>query len=74
MYRPGPEVQVTFEVRMLNANEQTRKAVEASRAKLVGDTVKTSPTARGIPQSEKMRSKTSPPSHVLSGSIWKQAF
>lgn len=39
MYRPGPEVQVTFEDRMLNANEQTRKAVASSRAKLVGDIV-----------------------------------
>ena len=39
MYRESGNVQVTFNDRMLFANEQAKKAVDGSRAKLVGDIV-----------------------------------
>lgn len=39
MFRQALDVQMTFDDRMLTANAQTRKAVDTSRAKLVGDII-----------------------------------
>ncbi|MBQ8665497.1 MAG: transposase, partial [Lachnospiraceae bacterium] len=37
MFRQSQDLQMTLDDRMLNANKQTRKAVESSKAKTVGD-------------------------------------
>ena len=39
MFRESQDVQITLDDRMLYANDQTRKAVGLSRAKLVGDII-----------------------------------
>ena len=39
MFRQSLDYQMTLDDRMLTANLQTRKAVEASRAKMVGDVI-----------------------------------
>ena len=39
MFRESGDVQISFNDRMLFANEQTQKAVDGSRAKLVGDII-----------------------------------
>jgi len=39
MFRTGQDVQITLNDRMLIANDQTKKAVATSRAKLVGDII-----------------------------------
>lgn len=39
MFRESQDIQITIDDRMLYANDQTRKAVDASRAKLVGDII-----------------------------------
>ena len=39
MFRESGNVQITFNDRMLFVNEQTKKAVDSSRAKLVGDII-----------------------------------
>ncbi len=39
MFRESQDVQITLNDRMLYANEQTKRAVDASRAKLVGDVI-----------------------------------
>ncbi len=39
MFRQSLDMQMTLDDRMLAANAQTRKAVDASRAKLIGDII-----------------------------------
>ncbi len=39
MFRQSQDVQMTLNDRMLTANAQTKKAVDSSRAKLVGDII-----------------------------------
>ena len=39
MFRESQDIQITLDDRMLYINDQTRKALDASRAKLVGDII-----------------------------------
>ena len=39
MFRKSQDVQISFDDRMLNASDQTKRAVDDSRAKLVGDII-----------------------------------